>query len=199
MADTHNSKQILKKERFGGWLKKHSGGPHAKLLLAVVAFSEASVFLVPPDVVLIAILVAGTGRWVYYSTLTTLFSVLGGILGYFIGIWLFDIFGQPLIEFYRLQEEFVAVSLLFKNNAFLAVFVSAFTPIPYKIFTIAAGLFKVNFFLFLLASILGRGLRFFIEGYVVHLFGETIFKGFMKYFDLITLFLVVLIALLVIF
>jgi membrane protein DedA with SNARE-associated domain len=101
-------------------------------------------------------------------------AVFGGVLGYFIGYSFFSLFGEQVIAFYGLEESFVKISEVFQDGAFLSIFVSAFTPIPYKVFTIAAGVFEVNFFTFMLASLVGRSARFFLVGLVMHVFGKKI-------------------------
>lgn len=177
----------LTKDRIRDWTSRHASGFKAKVVLALVAFSEASFFLVPPDVVLIAILVIVPARWFYYASLTTVASVLGGMFGYVLGFFFFEAIGQWIITTYHLAEEMSQVSLLFGNNAFLAIFISAFTPIPYKVFTITAGFFKINFLVFILASLLGRGLRFFFVGYLMNRFGPALGRTMYKYFNLFAL------------
>ncbi len=186
------------KERTRKWALRHAEGPHAKFWLSALSFSEASFFPIPPDVLLIAILLANKARrWFYYAFLTTTFSVLGGVLGYGIGYFFFDLFGQQLILFYGLQDQFVYLQNIFKDTTFWAIFAAAFTPIPYKIFTITAGLFNVNFLIFLSASILGRGIRFFAIGFILKHYGEKISGVLYKYFNIFsfaTLFILIVLA-----
>jgi len=191
--------QEKRTSRTFSFIEKYIHTKYADSLLALVAFSESSFFLVPPDVVLIGILMYGANKWIYYASLTTLFSVLGGLFGYVIGIAFFDVLGEFIINTYNLENAFNTVSDLYNNNAFWTVFVSAFTPIPYKVFTITAGLFKINILTFLIASILGRGIRFFSVAYVMKVFGEKFLKIFMKYFNVITIILVIAVLLLIIF
>ncbi len=178
------------------FFEKYAQTKYADWILAGTAFSEASFFLVPPDVFLIGILMYGANRWVYYVSFTTIFSVLGGLFGYLIGALFFDAFGELIINTYNLENAFETVSTLYNNNAFWTVFVSAFTPIPYKVFTITAGLFKINLLVFLLASLFGRATRFFLVAYVMRVFGEKVLRVFMKYFNVITLILVFAVLLL---
>jgi membrane protein YqaA with SNARE-associated domain len=186
------------KDRIRGWAVRHAEGPHAKFWLSALSFSEASFFPVPPDVLLIAILLANKARqWFYHAFLTAGFSVLGGVLGYGIGFFFFDIFGQQLISFYGLQEQFGHMKSVFDEAAFWTIFAAAFTPIPYKIFTITAGLFSVNFFTFIIASVLGRGIRFFAIGFILKHYGEKIANVLYKYFNIfsfIALFILVVLA-----
>ena len=163
--------------RLKEWAVKHVTGTRAKFWLAILSFSEASFFVIPPDVLLIAVLAVSAERWVYHSSLVTIFSVLGGLAGYLIGFSFFDIFGQSLIDFYNLQEQMNLVAMKFSDNAFLAIFFSALTPIPYKVFTISAGFFKINLIIFIVASIIGRALRFFVVGYIMRRFGKQIISS----------------------
>lgn len=174
----------LAKDRIRDWTSRNAGSFKAKVVLFLVSFSESSFFLVPPDVVLIAILVVLPARWFYYASLTTIASVLGGILGYVLGFFFFEVVGELIISTYGLEEEMTQVGLLFDQNAFLAIFISAFTPIPYKVFTIAAGFFQINFLVFVVASVFGRGLRFFIVGYLMSRFGPSVGRLMYKYFNL---------------
>ncbi|VAW11705.1 FIG139438: lipoprotein B [hydrothermal vent metagenome] len=186
------------KENIRSWALRHAEGPHSKFWLSALSFSEASFFPIPPDVLLIAILLANKARqWLYYAFLTTLFSVLGGVLGYGIGYFFFDLFGQQVISFYGLQSQFVYLKDIFNDTTFWAIFAAAFTPIPYKIFTITAGLFNVNFIVFLIASILGRGIRFFAIGFILKHYGEKIANVLYKYFNIfsfVTLLILIILA-----
>jgi membrane protein YqaA with SNARE-associated domain len=154
---------------------KFAEGPYSTAWLSFFSFVEAAIFPIPPDVLLIAILTTKESRrWVFYSLVASISSVFGGVLGYFIGYSFFSLFGEQVIAFYGLEESFVKISEVFQDGAFLSIFVSAFTPIPYKVFTIAAGVFEVNFFTFMLASLVGRSARFFLVGLVMHVFGKKI-------------------------
>ena len=166
---------------------KHSGSTHAKVWLSFFSFAEASFFPIPPDFLLVAILGSKQQKnWFYYSTLTATWSVLGGALGYAIGFLLFDSLGQWLITTYDLGQYLITVKELFDQNAFWAIFISGFTPIPYKIFTISAGFFGINFLTFIIASAISRFLRFFIVGYIMKVFGEEMSGFAFKYFNILT-------------
>lgn len=179
------------------WSVAHVHGTRTKFWLALLSFSEASFFLVPPDVLLVAILAVNAKRWIFYSSFTTIFSVLGGIAGYLLGAVFFDVVGKIIIDFYNLGSQMLVVSNWFDKNAFLAIFISAFTPIPYKVFTLSAGFFRINFLAFLIASILGRGARFFIVGFVMKKFGKNITDYLFKYFDIILIILAIIIFILI--
>ncbi len=182
------------------WTVKHANGEHAKFWLAGLSFAEASFFPVPPDVFLAAIIAARRQRkWLYYSIITTIASIAGGVFGYMIGVWFFDSLGNFLISLYGLEKSANMIKELFVGNAFWAVFIAGFTPIPYKVFTISAGFFSINFFVFILASTISRGLRFLSVGYIINVFGEEIGKFVFKYFNILTLFIAVIIVVLVLF
>ena len=187
------------KERAYNWMSERAEGKHAKRWLAVFAFTESSFFPVPPDVLLVGMIALGAKKWKELAWITAIASLLGGMLGYLIGVVFFDAIGVGLVEFYHLQEELEIVRGHFEKNAFLAIFVSAFTFIPYKIFTIAAGLFKINFWSFVLGSALGRGLRFFLVAYITKLFGKRVLDTALKYFNIASALLIILIVVWVIF
>lgn len=182
-----------KRDQIRDWVLRHAEGPRARLWLIAVSFSEASFFPVPPDILLIAILLTNGAHWVKYSLITTLSSVAGGIFGYIIGFFFFTHIGEPLIAFYHLEESALYLGSIFSDNAFLSIFLAAFTPIPFKVFTIAAGLFQIDFFIFIIASLLGRGTRFFAVGYLLYRFGEKISLLLFKYFNIFSLFIAILI------
>lgn len=172
------------KARVKEWVVQNADTKAAQAGLAAVSFTESSFFLVPPDLLLIPIILVNKGRrWIYYASLTTIASVLGGAFGYFIGHYFFDTFGEALVRAYGLEKELAYVGGLFRDNAFLAVFTAAFTPIPYKVFTIGAGLFKIDFWIFVIASAMGRGMRFFMVGYVTAVFGERATELVLEYFS----------------
>jgi len=169
------------------WTVRHADGPYAKRWLAFFSFAEASFFPIPPDVILVSILTARQSeRWKYYAFITTLWSVLGGIFGYAIGLFLYDSVGMFLVQTYHLEQYIDVAREIFRENAFWAVFVAGFTPIPYKVFTISAGFFSINFFVFVVASILSRALRFFSVGYIMKVFGKEIGAFVFKYFNILT-------------
>ena len=167
---------------------KYAKGNNTKWYLSFFSFAEASFFPIPPDLLLMAILGSRQEhRWIYYSFLTSIWSVLGGIFGYMIGFLLFDSVGQWLISLYNFQEYTSVVKEIFNQNAFWAIFISGFTPIPYKVFTISAGFFGINLFIFIIASTVSRFLRFFIVGFIMKVFGNDISGFIYKYFNILTL------------
>lgn len=185
------------KESLGAWAVRHAEGKNAKWWLFGVAFAESSFFPIPPDVLLAAILATRERvRAFFYATVTTVGSVLGGLFGYLIGYFFFQTIGAWLVQTYHLETQMVTVKTLFVDNAFFAIFVAAFTPIPYKLFTIAAGLFAIDIPVFVIASIFGRGMRFFAVAMVMRFFGEHIKSLFYRYFNVASLVFVALVALL---
>ncbi|MBI5078208.1 MAG: DedA family protein [Candidatus Yonathbacteria bacterium] len=166
------------------WTVRHAEGKNAKWWLFGLSFAESSFFPIPPDVLLAAILLTRERvRAFFYATITTLGSVLGGLFGYAIGYFLFQTVGVWLVHAYHLEQQMVTVQKLFSDNAFFAIFVAAFTPIPYKVFTIAAGLFGISIPTFIVASVLGRGGRFFLVATVMRYFGGHIARVFYRYFN----------------
>ncbi len=140
--------------------------------LALNSFIESFFLVPPPDFLLITMDLAKPQKALYYATVCTVASLFGGMVGYALGYW----GGRPVFNFLfrNKHEQFAGVEKLYNEYGSLAVFFSAFTPIPYKIFTIASGILGMNFIKFCIASFFGRGLRFFIVSIVLMLFGETI-------------------------
>jgi membrane protein YqaA with SNARE-associated domain len=170
------------------WADRKSG-PWA---LAAFAFAESSFFLIPPDVLLIPLCLAAPGRALWFAALSTIFSVLGGMFGYFIGAVAFDSLGRPVLELYGLMDGFERLRELYQTYDVWAVGIAGFTPIPYKVFTISAGFFGLNFPVFVFASALGRGGRFFLVAILLRLFGEPIKEFIDRYFNWLTLVVAVL-------
>lgn len=167
---------------------------YAKLSLFLLAFAESSFFPVPPDVLVIAMTVANRSKWWLYATIASVGSVLGGILGYYIGFALFESVGESIIKLYHLDTYFQIVQEKYSQNAFLAIFTAAFTPIPYKVFTIAGGVFQIPLQTLIIASILGRAGRFFLVALILRIFGQRISETVEKYFDIASLLFVALVA-----
>lgn len=167
------------------WVVSWSRTRYSSAALAILAMIEAIFFPIPPDVLQIPLSVTHPKRSLWYAFITTLFSVIGGIIAYGIGLFLFDWIGQPIISYLGYEQQFLAVGKLYSDNAFLAVLTGAITPIPYKVFTIAAGFWKINLLTFITASIIGRAGRFFIVGILFHLFGSRVEKFIKKYFEIL--------------
>jgi len=155
----------------------------SKYYLALVSFVESSFFPIPPDVMVIPMVISKKSDFLKIFFIATLFSVLGGIFGYFIGAFFFDI-GMQIMTFYNYEDKLINVKNDLANSqgfyAWLAIlFLAGFTPIPYKVFTIASGLIGFNILIFILISLISRGLRFFIVSYLSYKFGD-LFSQFMN-------------------
>lgn len=161
------------------WVVAWAGTPYASVALFGIAFAESSFFPIPPDTLMIPLAISRPPLALVFATLATVASVLGGAFGYAIGKW----GGQPVLHRFFNQEKVRMVQHYYHKYDVWAIGVAGFTPIPYKLFTISAGVFDLNFKRFMLASLLGRGGRFFLVGGLIMVFGETI-QGFIdEYFD----------------
>jgi len=147
---------------------------HALPGLAAVSFAESSFFPIPPDILLIPMVLADRARAWLIATVCTVASVLGGLLGYAIGFYLFDAVGQPVLEFYGYVEQFREVKAFYDAWGFWFVMAAGLTPIPYKVFTITSGVLALNPMAFLAGSLLSRGARFFLECALLWYFGAPI-------------------------
>ncbi len=166
------------------WVLHWAATPYALPALFFVAFVESSFLPIPPDVLLIAMTVAVPALWVKFSFVCSLASVIGGMFGYFIGYQFMDKVGNRIVEFYHLHAEFEKIGALYNEHQALAVAAAGFTPLPYKIFALAAGSFKINFPVFVLMSAVSRCARFFLIGFIIHKFGPPIKVLIEKYFNL---------------
>ena len=155
----------------------------SKYYLAIVSFVESSFFPIPPDVMVIPMVISKKADFKKIFLITTIFSVLGGMLGYVIGAFFFD-FGAQIMNFYGYEDKLFNIKeSLIRNDGFYAwlgiLFLAGFTPLPYKVFTIASGLIGFNFLIFVLISLISRGLRFFLVSYLSYKFGY-LFSEFME-------------------
>ena len=176
----------------------------SKYYLALVSFIESSFFPIPPDVMIIPMVISKKKDFVKIFLITTIFSVLGGMFGYLIGAFFFD-FGSQIMTFYGYENKLSNIkNNLINSDGFYAwlsiLFLAGFTPLPYKVFTIASGLIGFNFFIFIFISLFSRGLRFYIVAYLSFKFGD-LFTKFMhdhgtKWFTIIGI-LIVIIAMVV--
>ena len=153
--------------------------PQAELALFIVAFVESSFFPVPPDMILIPMIIVNQRRAFRYAFICTTGSVIGGIFGYFIGMFAFDSIGHRAIEFYGLSHSFQTLTDWYTNFDVYIVAVAGFSPIPYKVFTIFSGFMHADFVGFVLASILSRGARFFLISWLLWRGGASL-KGWVE-------------------
>ena len=188
--------QVTKKanhiRRLYDWTIHWAETPHSTWALFILAFCESSFFPIPPDVLLIALAVALPRKAFKYALVCSLGSILGGCFGYFIGYQFFEYVGRPIINFYHITDVFNAVSEKYHNNAFAAIAVAGFTPIPYKVFTIAAGACKINIVTLILASALSRSARFFLVAGLLFFFGPKIKTFIEKYFNILSIVFIIL-------
>jgi len=182
--------------RLYAWVLHWADHRWALPALAVLAFAESSFFPIPPDVLLIALTLGRPERAWLYALTCSLASVAGGALGYAIGALLWEVSKDWFIPLVFSQEVFDHVGALYQDNAFLAIFTAAFTPIPYKVFTVAAGVFheQVGLGVLLLASAMGRPARFFLVAGLLKWQGERMKHFIDKYFDWLAIAFVVLLV-----
>ena len=172
------------------WADSRFGVP----ALAALSFSESSFFPVPPDVLLIALCLGRPRRSWWFALVCSVGSVAGGILGYLIGLWFYDLIGASVIRLYGMGEAYGRVAELYQRYSGWAVGIAGFTPIPYKVFTIAAGVFHVNFAVFVLASAVSRSARFFLVAGLIRRFGPAVKPFIDRYFNLLTVVFLVLLV-----
>ena len=174
------------------WVLRWAETPYGSWALFLLALAESSFFPVPPDVLLIALAISIPARSFRYALICSVGSLIGGVLGYVIGYQFMDLVGMKIVEFYGFTEQYGAVSYLYERYNAWAVGVAGFTPIPYKVFTISAGAFKINFPIFFLASAISRSARFFLVGWLIYAFGPEIKQFIDRYFNILAVLFVVL-------
>ncbi len=160
--------------RLYDWTLSLAAHPRALWALAIVAFVESSVFPIPPDVLMIPMVLAAPRRAWLIAGVATLASVLGGLAGYWIGATLFDQLGQPILEFYGKADRFDEFRLRYNEFGAWAVLIAGVTPFPFKVITILSGTTGLNLPIFVVASVIARGLRFFVVAALLRAFGPPI-------------------------
>jgi membrane protein YqaA with SNARE-associated domain len=177
------------------WTMDLAGHRHANWALGAVSFIESSVFPIPPDVMLIPMVLARRHKALLIAAICTVASVLGGLLGYAIGYYLFDAIGQPILNFYGYGEKFASFQSRYNEWGVWIVLIAGVTPFPYKVITIASGVTGLSLPVFLLASIVARGLRFAIVTALLWRFGEPIREFIERYLGILfTVFMILLIG-----
>lgn len=178
------------------WVLHWADTPYGPLALFLLAFAESSFFPVPPDPLLIALCLGAIKKSWRFAFYTAVASVIGGIVGYFIGFGIWEIVDSLFFKYVPgfTESLFQRVMTNYSEYGFWYVFLAGFTPIPYKVFTIASGVFKLNFFLFLLASTLSRSLRFFAVAALFRKFGPGIKIFIDKYFNLLAILFFILLV-----
>jgi membrane protein YqaA with SNARE-associated domain len=174
------------------WILHWSTTKYALPALAILSFAESSFFPIPPDVLLIAMVVAVPMKAFRFAAVCSVASVLGGMFGYFLGWQFMDLVGTPIVEFYHFQEQFAKIGSWYEEYNAWAVGAAGFTPLPYKVFTLAAGAFEINFPVFVLASLVSRSARFFIVAGLIYKFGAPVKVFIEKYFNILSIVFIVL-------
>jgi membrane protein YqaA with SNARE-associated domain len=172
------------------WLRQLTGVINPTNL-TIMAIIESIFFPIPPDTMLLPLVLLEPRRGLLFAGLTTVGSVAGAMFGYFLGHW----GGRPLLEKLVSQDKLEQVAILYRRYEFWAIGIAGFTPIPYKVFTISAGAFQLHFGSFLLASLISRGARFFLEAGLVMLYGQEVIGFIDRYFNFLTLVLVGIVVL----
>lgn len=160
--------------RIYNWTFNLAAHKNALLVLAILSFLESSLFPIPPDVMLIPMVLAARERAWIIAGVCTVASVLGGIAGYGIGVFLLDQIGNPILRFYNYDVRFLEFQKVYNDWGAWAVFFAGVTPFPYKVITILSGATQLDFFIFSIASLFARGLRFFSISALLYFFGERI-------------------------
>jgi len=174
-------------KRTYNWTLEKAQHKNAKWYLSLISFAEGSFFPIPPDILLIPMALASKTKALFYAFICTLSSVLGGIFGYAIGYFFFNSIGLYIVEFYHLENSFSIFENYYKEFGILIVLGAGITPFPYKFITIASGVFGLNIYLFVIVSIIGRGLRFYLIAILLYFFGEKIKLFIDKYFNILSI------------
>ncbi len=180
--------------RLYDWTMELAARTGAAWALAIIAFIESSVFPIPPDVLQIPMVLAQRAKAWFYASIATVSSVAGGLLGYAIGLFLYDSIGQPLLEFYGYADKFEDFAGRYNEWGAWIVFIAGVTPFPYKVITIASGTTGLSIPVFIIASVLARGLRFFAVSALLYWFGPPIKAFIERYLGILTIVFVILLV-----
>ena len=161
--------------------------PAGVWILFFIAVAESSFFPIPPDVFLIALCISVPKKSFKYAAICAVGSVIGGIIGYGLGLGFMDTIGKTILDWYGLHDKYEVVQNWYRQYDAWAVGAAAFTPLPYKLFTITAGAFKINFPVFVIVSIVARSARFFLVAALIYKFGPRVQHFIMRYFNLLTI------------
>jgi len=168
------------------WMMERARGPQAPAALGIVSFAESSFFPIPPDIMLIPMILADRAKAWWYATLATITSVAGGVAGYAIGFFLLENIGKPILAFYGKAEALAPVKQLFHDYGVPILLIKGMTPIPYKVLTISAGVAEMNIVSFILASIAARAVRFYLVAGLLYWFGAPIKRFIERRLTLVT-------------
>jgi len=175
------------KDHIKEYLVKNADHTRTLFWYDLMIFFETTIFPIPPDFWQIALTLSKPKRWKLFFIHSLVASVLGGVFAYGVGFWLFDSYGLKIVSIFNLGKELESLVSFFQYATFWSVLVAAFTPVPYRVFTISAGLFHANIFLFVVASIIGRGCRFLIVGFVTSYFGNKYADKIFRHFNIFAL------------
>jgi membrane protein YqaA with SNARE-associated domain len=192
MSTTAERPNIVR--RMYDWVLSWADSPYGLLALGILSFAEASFFPIPPDVLLIALVLGARDKWIKLALVCSLASVAGALAGYYIGAGLWSAVDSFFYEYVPgfTPEKFTYVEGLYKEYDFWLVFAAGFTPIPFKVITITAGAFSLNLPMFILASTLSRSARFFLVAFLLHRYGEPIRAFIDKWFNVLAIVFTVL-------
>ncbi len=174
------------------WVLSWADHPQATWALAALAFAESSFFPIPPDVLLMALCLGRPRKAFWYATVCTVASVAGGLFGYWIGAAFYDALGRPILEFYDLLDKYREVQDLYRRWDVWAVGIAGLTPIPYKVFTVTAGVFGISIPGFIAASFVGRGIRFFVVAAALRKWGKPARRFLDRHLGILSILFVVL-------
>ncbi len=171
---------------------KLSESKNSLKFLGIISTAESIFFPIPPDLFLIPIALTKKYKWFFLGLYTTLTSVIGGIIGYLIGAFFWDVIGNYIINFYNGEDQINTLKELFQKHGWMIILIAGLTPIPYKIFTISSGFLSLNIFIFIFCSILSRGLRFISVTYLVSKYGDKGISFLDKHFNKLSILMLVL-------
>jgi len=174
------------------WTLSLAGHRHALVVLALIAFVESSVFPIPPDVLIIPMVLATRQRWIAIAAVCTVASVAGGLAGYGVGFYLYETVGRAIVEFYGYANKFETFQQWYHEFGLMIVFAAGLTPLPYKVFTIASGVAALDLWSFTGGSVVSRGMRFFAVAGLLWYFGEPIRLFIEKYLNILAVIFTVL-------
>ena len=177
------------------WTLNKANHPKAPWFLSFISFIESSFFPIPPDIILIPMIIANRFKAWWYAFICTASSVIGGIAGYCIGFFFYSTIGIMILKYYSLGDQFANFESLYNENGMWIVLGAGFTPFPFKFITIASGFFHLNIYLFIIVALIGRGSRFYLIAILLRIFGNWIKNFIDKYFNLLAiLFFILLIG-----
>ena len=169
------------------WTLKKANHPKAFWFLAFISFVESSFFPIPPDIILIPMIIANKLKAWWYAFICTVSSVIGAIAGYCIGTFFYSTIGIIILKYYSLEDQFINFETMYVKYGVLFILGAGFTPFPFKLITIASGFFHFNILLFIIAAFISRGFRFYLLAFLLRKFGNWIKIFIDKYFNLLAI------------